>query len=640
MKKILCFICIFAAVFIASNTVFAESPLVLLPAPRNMNVTQEFCELKPNRYIYLSGPNKKSLRQTGLIIQEALSCVGPRMELVMSEGTNKDSIAVTCFVNPNLISRQEGYRLKISPSQINIAAHDDAGVFYAAMTLRQICRQVPTGKLPCLQIDDWPDFAHRGIQLDVTRDKVPTMETLYKLVDMFASWKINQLQLYTEHAFAYRNHKTVWKDASPMTAKQIRELDAYCRQRFIELVPNQNSFAHMGRWLNYPRYKMLSEDPNASWHSTFNPVDKGPIKLLSELYKDLLGNFSSGQFNVGCDEAFIGNGLSRQACEERGVGRVYLDYLLNVYKLVKSNGKTMQFWADIILNHPELIKELPPDVIAMVWGYEAQHAYADQTKKMHDAGISFYVCPGTSSWMSILGRTDNAMENLRNAAENGCKNGAEGYLICDWGDCGHWQYQIVSYLPFSYGAALSWTSEQSKNIEVVKFLDKFIFQDQAGITAQLMYDLGNAYQKFAPKIPYHQSIIASLLVTPDANLAASPYSELTVEKLQSAIEYIDIVMARLPQTRMQCDDAELIKSEISNAAALLKHGCHYAIARLQAENYDFDKANREVKKQLAEEIGQIIPEYRKLWLKRNRPGGLDDSTSTMEGLKKRYNREN
>src|SRR5205085_841863 len=105
--------------------------------------------------------------------------------------------------------------------------------------------------LPELRINDSPDFAVRGIMLDISRDKVPTMPTLFALVDLFAELKINQLQLYTEHTFAYANHPDVWRDASPMTPDEIKTLDAYCRTKFIELVPNQNSFGHMERWLKH-----------------------------------------------------------------------------------------------------------------------------------------------------------------------------------------------------------------------------------------------------------------------------------------------------------------------------------------------------------------------------------------------------
>ena len=117
----------------------------------------------------------------------------------------------------------------------------------------QLFRQFPNG-VPCLHIEDWPDFPTRGVMIDISRDKVPTMATLYALVDLLASMKINQLQLYTEHTFAYRNHPEAWAEASPMTGEEILALDAYCRARFIQLVPNQNSFGHMERWLKLPRY--------------------------------------------------------------------------------------------------------------------------------------------------------------------------------------------------------------------------------------------------------------------------------------------------------------------------------------------------------------------------------------------------
>ena len=65
--------------------------------------------------------------------------------------------------------------------------------------------------------------------LDISRDKVPTMETLCALVDRLASLKVNQVQLYTEHTFAYRHHGDVNAGASPLDADDIRSLDAFCR---------------------------------------------------------------------------------------------------------------------------------------------------------------------------------------------------------------------------------------------------------------------------------------------------------------------------------------------------------------------------------------------------------------------------
>ncbi|GAH23368.1 unnamed protein product, partial [marine sediment metagenome] len=105
--------------------------------------------------------------------------------------------------------------------------------------------------IPCLEIKDFPDFPHRGVMLDISRNKVPKMETLYALIDLLSKLKINQFQLYTEHTFAYQGHEQVWKDASPLTGEEVLALDDFCRKRFIELVPNQNSFGHLHRWLKH-----------------------------------------------------------------------------------------------------------------------------------------------------------------------------------------------------------------------------------------------------------------------------------------------------------------------------------------------------------------------------------------------------
>ncbi len=73
---------------------------------------------------------------------------------------------------------------------------------------------------------------------------------------------MNQFQLYSEHTFAYKNHAEVHAKASPFTAAEIRELDAFCRERYVELVPNQNCLGHMNRWLKHERYRSLAIEPD------------------------------------------------------------------------------------------------------------------------------------------------------------------------------------------------------------------------------------------------------------------------------------------------------------------------------------------------------------------------------------------
>ena len=79
------------------------------------------------------------------------------------------------------------------------------------------------------------------------------------------------------------------------------------------------------------------------------------------------------------------------------------------------------------------------------------------------AGLDFYVCPGTSSWNSLAGRTRNALLNLAAAAREGREAGARGLLITDWGDFGHLQPLPVSYLGFLAGAGFAWNTASAED---------------------------------------------------------------------------------------------------------------------------------------------------------------------------------
>ena len=524
--------------------------------------------------------------------------------------------------------RPQGYSIDLEPHRIALHAGDDAGMFYAHQTLEQIRRQSPDA-LPCLRILDWPDFPNRGVMLDISRDKVPTMRTLFELVDLLAHLKINQLQLYTEHTFAYSQHHEVWEHASPMTADEIRQLDAYCRERFIELVPNQNSFGHMERWLKHPRYRPLGEVEDGftfPWgfrHEggfSLNPVDPRSLALIEGLYDELLPNFTSKQFNVGCDETFdLGLGKSKAECERRGKDRVYLEFLLKIYDAVKRRGRTMQFWGDIILHKPELIRELPRDVIALNWGYDWNHPFEKETRAFADAGLPFYVCPGTSSWLSFSGKTDNAIANLRSAAENGLKSGAIGYLNTDWGDWGHLQYLPVSYMGFAYGAALSWCDESNRDLPLPRALDLHVFRDRAGVMGQLMHDLGNVYQAVKQPMGNSSRLFWVLAGTPERKKL---YEMITREEYDEAEHRVKSIVASIEGARMDREDADLIKDEIRSAAAMLRHACRRG-------GWFLDRTSEDPA-ELARDLSRIIDEHRRLWLARNRPGGLRDSVARLE----------
>ena len=475
---------------------------LLVPQPQQMHATGGGLALATDPTIRLAG-QAQELLFAAQWLQRSLDRHGISAEITAAPVSDA---AIVLAIDPALVGTAESYKLQVSQDGIFVVGKDAAGVFYAVCTLIQLvdaAGQNGEVRLEGVHIHDWPDFPHRGVMLDVCRDRVPTMETLYSLVDMLAGLKVNQLQLYIEHTFAYYGHEGVWQYASPLTGVEILALDAYCRARFIELVPNQNSFGHMHRWLKHEKYRHLAESPEGIEHPftpvkepySLCPTDPGSLELLADLYGQLLPHFTSRQFNVGLDETFdLGKGRSKAECDANGTGQVYMEFLLKVYRLATQRGHTMQFWSDILTrDEPALVAELPRDVIALEWGYDAAYPFAKHAALIEASGRSFYVCPGTGSWNALVGRTANAIGNTASAAINGRGHGAIGYLNTDWGDNGHMQPPPVSYLGFVTGAAFGWNAGSAaapELLDVASLLDLHVFRDRAAVMGALAYDLG------------------------------------------------------------------------------------------------------------------------------------------------------
>ncbi|TVR20211.1 MAG: glycoside hydrolase [Anaerolineaceae bacterium] len=577
--------------------------------------------------------------------QTALHEAGKTWEIVAGDGYAHTGLILRI---DETLPHAQGYTLDTTGEHIVIRGRDRAAVFYGVCTLRQLLQQSVDDAVQAVYIEDHPDFPVRGVMLDVSRDRVPTMQTLYELIDLLAAWKINQLQLYMEHTFAYRAHPDVWALASPFTGEQIIALTAYCQQRHIDLVPNQNSLGHMERWLKQTAYHHLAESPEGftppwmpdSHHppTTLAPLKTGSLELIESLYDELLPHFSGDLFNVGCDEPWeLGRGHSENAVKARG-GRVYLDYLKELHRLVSERGRTMQFWADIIINHPQLIGELPRDVVALEWGYESNHPFEAHSRAFAEAGIPFYVCPGTSSWNALAGRTSNAIGNLRNAALHGKAHGAIGYLITDWGDHGHWQPLPVSYTGFLYGAALAWGYDANHDTNIPAMLDAFAFADDAGVMGDIAYALGDVYRMVSPPNMNGNWLTYPLRMTAEQTRAmlerAAQDGGLSVDVLKPTlydyIERIDDIIAPLVHSRMIRADADLIRAEFRLIADLMKHAARAALLWLSAGDASAH--------QLRDELDGLLPRQRENWLARSRRGGLEDSMRRFEILRDAYQR--
>jgi len=599
----------------------------IFPIPRKSRFEKTLYSTPNLHIIKIDSPSV--YEEANLFRNEIQKFFKKKLEITASANIKENVLLDISCGHKNI--KNQGYELFAKQGRpIYLKSKDKAGAFYGLQSLTQLLK-FNNGKLNEFSVQDWPDFEHRGYMLDISRCKVPKMETLFKIVDILASLKLNQFQLYTEHTFKFKDHKTVWKDSSPITAEEILVLDSYCAKKHVQLAPNLNSFGHFERWLRHQKYKHLAECPDGFDYPPHFHFDHGSVltpnqkslRFLDNLYKEFLPNFSSSIFNVGCDETWeLGQGKSQKECERLGVTKVYLNFLKKIHKLVKKYNKKMMFWGDIILHQPKLINEIPKDVIALEWGYDKGHPFDKHGRLFKKAGIPFYVCPGTSAWNSLIGRVPNCLANLFESAFYGKKHGAIGYLITDWGDGGHHQYLPVSYPGISAGAAYSWNLEKNKKSDIADAMNKLIFSDKSGLTGKLILEMGKIYN-IASEKTRNCSILDNLLFynPSDKKLLKS----ISSTQLKKCAAKLDTLQKKIKKCRPEVPDKKIILDEIYNGIDMAKFGLARGLAAL---------SGKKDKKAMKRVLNKIIKSHKELWLARNRNGGLKESLSRLENLQK------
>jgi hypothetical protein len=113
---------------------------------------------------------------------------------------------------------------------------------------------------------------------------------------------------------------------------------------------------------------------------------------------------------------------------------------------------------------------------------------------------------------------------------------------------------------------------------------------------------------------------------PDSHEAAKD-DVLLAHRLHETIDYIDEIVTPLDHTSMALPDADLIKHEFATAAQMLRHGAKRALSQLESA---------EDKPALLADLAAIEAEYRRNWLARNRPGGLEDSVARLRSAGELY----
>ena len=382
----------------------------------------------------------------------------------------------------------EGYQLDVTQASIQITADGPAGAFYALQTLRQLFAQ---DAVPCLHIEDHPDFAYRGFYHDVSRGKIPNMETLKQLIDRMAYYKLNSLQLYVEHTFEFKECEDIISTRGYLSKAEIQELDAYCRENFIEFIPSMSTFGHMYEVLQQPKYRHLraatgDDVAPALWHSrmkhhTIDPRHPESFPLVQSMIDQYASCFESEWFNICGDETFD---LHNCAESKEQTAELYVEFVKKIISHVQGKGKKVMMWADFfwMWNYPEAINMMPDNICYLNWWYyadpqEENVAYLAEKQKLQ------ILCPGTSSWFRLCENVGLEEINICQMAEFGKKYNAMGILNTNWGDLGNPCSLDLAMYGLVLGAEKSWSVATAVDEDFYNRVNTLLYEEENGFQA-------------------------------------------------------------------------------------------------------------------------------------------------------------
>lgn len=527
--------------------------------------------------------------------------------------------------------REEGYFLGVDSSGIVILGETARGRFYGVMSLIQMIERVKkTIFVRGASIHDWPLQKMRGVTDDISRGQISTLENFKKIIRFLSRYKLNTYCLYIEDMFLFTKHPLIGTNRGASMARDVKELDRYARQHHVELIPIFQTLGHWENILAMPQYVQYAEFPGAH---TLNLADERIYKLLDEMIGEVAQAFSSPFFHIGADEiADVGLGGTKKLVERSNLISVYLNHYKRVFSIVKKYKKKPMMYGDMLLENPDILPQLPKDVVVVDWQYDARPDFSSP-RLFRQSSIPFVVSPAIRNYTGPFPNYLHTLVNIRNFAEQGFRAGSMGLLTSNWNDFGGEALRELNYYGYAWTAECAW---QPTNADVVgfnkRFFAGFFGNEEVARTGQLVYALlSEPYNLFN----WHELWRHPMLPP----RSTSPNILIRVQSVESTMPLVDELLFDLSrestENKEHVEDLRFITDLNLWFAQKMKRAEQIKLM-IQDSAVGKKDSIAKVASALCESVlhrlDSLKERFKTLWLRTNRPEGL-------ELLMKRYERQ-
>lgn len=390
------------------NIAFSQKTLSLIPQPSEVKMSNENFILTDKTIIQADA----NMFEAQYLQQAIKQQTGLDLKILpVAENVSKISLSFD-FDSPAASGIKEPYKLTVSDRTIVIKAEYNQGFFYGIQTLLQL---IPSErkteiKFPCLQINDYPKYAWRGMHLDCARHFF-SVDFVKKYIDYLAMYKFNTFHWHLTDDQGWRieikqypklTEVGAWRNGSMIghyndqtyddkryggfyTQDQIKEVVAYAQQRHITVVPEIEMPGHaVAALAAYPQYSCTGGpfEVGKQWgvlDDVFCPKDE-TFTFLENILSEVIALFPSQYIHIGGDECPKTRWKKCPHCQslmkEKGLKdehELQSYFIQKIEKFVNAKGRKIIGWDEILEGG------LAPNAAVMSWrGTEGGIAAAKQ----------------------------------------------------------------------------------------------------------------------------------------------------------------------------------------------------------------------------------------------------------------------
>jgi hypothetical protein len=371
----------------------------------------------------------------------------------------KTFYTIPIAVKDSIMENNAGYILTSKDNHVQIFANGGTGVFYAVTTLLQLVQKGKSGyALPEITIGDFPSMKMRGISDDISRGQISTMDNFKKIIRFLAMHKMNVYMPYIENLFDFKSYPDFSKGRAPLTPEEVEILDDYGKLYHVQIIPIFETLGHMEDILQKPEFEKYAEFPGAA---SVNISSDSTYQFMKTLLSEIAPAFSSKYFNMAADESYdVGQGASKHYVDSLGIDMAHAQYYKKIYDVLKSLGKEVMMYGDIILKNPTILSDIPKDITVVDWEYGASFNYPS-VQKFKDAGFKFVVSPAIWNFIGPFPNFYTSYANIWNFTREGYEAGAVGVIVSTWNDNGAAELRELNYPGYAWSAECAWNPESA-----------------------------------------------------------------------------------------------------------------------------------------------------------------------------------